>query len=945
MQNKSGQRNGRRLVFIRNLWRFLPFLLCVPPATLNAQHTWTESSFNDFRDGAFLDGGSNLYVSAAGRIQMINRWDFNNDGYLDILLCSGHGHTEKENTYIYLNTDGNVDGRQRIELAGGGSQDGLVADFNQDGYNDLAVANSADSHFSRVNAWIWFGSADGFSPEKRIELPAYHGKSMAAGDFNNDGWLDLAIACQWQAGSSTNPQGPVMSFIYWNSEDGFHAENRLPLEFDGKAATDFAASDLDKDLITDLIALAGNKIYLLLSGHNALADTTAWQSQPLPGKAMALGEINDDGQPDLVVCGNKTVSIYKGKAGSFDFDTPVILPVEQPADVAVGDLNKDGFDDIAVANTATAGGATWTNSYVFFSENGNISEKNKLALPTFAASGISICDLNKDGFAEIIIGNQRITNQLNLCSYIYWNDNGNFFFGNHTQLPTMGTVGTTTGDVNNDGFDDVIFFNEEGYFRDGPTLSHIYWGNGTRGFSAGRSLTFHTHHIFGQAQADLDDDGHVDLILSQERFMYRVPHEQNGLIIYWGEGETFSQSTRLTMVTAYGGSRIADINRDGYLDILVGGAALDLKNPALHGIPIFWGSERGYDLNNRQILHHDIEKMRSPLLMDLNRDGWLDIAGQVRDGEIKIWWGGEHGFTDENYSKYDLGRPDHLMYIKGADLNKDGWLDLLLPKRRPHENFNTSFIYYGSASGFSSENRTEIEANIPYENSIADFDKDGWLDIFMASYGTDLKGNRPSLLHWGSAQGFDQRPPAALYTYGAAASEALDYDGDGWLDILVANHRRAGSLDLPIPHQHTTPSMLYWGGKDGYSDKQRWEIEAAGPSGLNVRDPGNSYDRGFYEDYISSAHTEMTVLTPASISWQADTPFNSAVKFQIRMADTEDGLISASWQGPEGGGSWYEKSGQAVTGKTGRWIQYRARLLTVDGGATPYLSKVSILFE
>jgi hypothetical protein len=427
--------------------------------------------------------------------------------------------------------------------------------------------------------------------------------------------------------------------------------------------------------------------------------------------------------------------------------------------------------------------------------------------------------------------------------------------------------------------------------------------------------------------------------------MYRVPHEQNGLIIYWGEGETFSQTTRLTMGTAYGGSRIADINRDGYLDILVGGAALDLKDPALHGIPIFWGSEKGYNFRNRQILHHDIEKIRSPLLMDLNRDGWLDIAGQVRDGEIKIWWGSENGFTDENYTKYDLGRPDHLMYIKGADLNKDGWLDLLLPKRRPHENFNTSFIYYGSASGYTAKNRIEIEANIPYENSIADFDGDGWLDIFMASYGTDLKGNRPSLLHWGSAKGFDQRPPAALHTYGAAASEVLDYDGDGWLDILVANHRRAGSLDLPIPHQHTTPSMLYWGGKDGFSDQRRWEIEASGPSGLNLRDPGNSYDRGFYEDYISSAYSENKVLTPVSISWKADTPFRSAVKFQIRMADTEQKLSAASWQGADGEGSWYDKNGQLVTGKTGRWIQYRARLLTADGGATALLSRVSIRFQ
>jgi hypothetical protein len=60
---------------------------------------WTDNSFDAFRKGEFLDGGSNLYVSASGRVQMINRWDLNGDGFLDIVMPSGHAHTEKEDTY------------------------------------------------------------------------------------------------------------------------------------------------------------------------------------------------------------------------------------------------------------------------------------------------------------------------------------------------------------------------------------------------------------------------------------------------------------------------------------------------------------------------------------------------------------------------------------------------------------------------------------------------------------------------------------------------------------------------------------------------------------------------------------------------------------------------------------------------------------------------------
>jgi hypothetical protein len=175
---------------------------------------WTESSFADFRDGTFLDAGSNAYVSERGRIQIISRWDLNGDGYLDILLPSGHGHDEKCSTYIYLNKNGDIDGRSRIELPASGSIDGLIRDFDHDGYNDLAVANLRNSHWTQVNAYIYRGGPNGFSAERRVELPAFLAAGVAAGDFDRDGWDDLAFASQWQAGAPSDLQGPMTSFIY-----------------------------------------------------------------------------------------------------------------------------------------------------------------------------------------------------------------------------------------------------------------------------------------------------------------------------------------------------------------------------------------------------------------------------------------------------------------------------------------------------------------------------------------------------------------------------------------------------------------------------------------------------------------------------------------------------------------------------------------------------------
>ena len=123
----------KKIIIIKSVF----IIILSSGSIVQAQSEWNEDSFEDFKDGTFLDAGSNSYVSANGRIQMITRWDFNNDGNLDILLAAGHGHTEKENTFIYLNNGKDIDARSLIKLPAAGSYDGLLADLNKDGYNDL----------------------------------------------------------------------------------------------------------------------------------------------------------------------------------------------------------------------------------------------------------------------------------------------------------------------------------------------------------------------------------------------------------------------------------------------------------------------------------------------------------------------------------------------------------------------------------------------------------------------------------------------------------------------------------------------------------------------------------------------------------------------------------------------------------------------------------------
>lgn len=916
------------------------------PPHLRAATTWTQDSFQDFRGGSFLDGGSNLYVSARGRIQIINRWDLNNDGFVDLVVPAGHAHTEKENTYIYLNHGGDVDGRTRIEIPGGGSAGGLIADLNHDGLNDLIVANSNDSHVEKVDTWIYWGTPGGYSAEHRTKLPAYDARAVVVGDFNGDGWPDLAIACQWQDGADPKANRRPVSLIYWNSPQGFDPAHRLELPLDGEVALSMAVGDLDGDGRTDLVVQTAKRTHIFKSTEGAFASGIAQEYLPVPGTVVAVGDFDGDGTRSLAIGRRGSVTIVKSHAGRFQAEGAQVLEVSDPHALCAVDVNRDGADDLVVANYSSPGGATWTDSVVFYSDHGHFDPAKATPLHTLGATGVSAGDLNGDGYPELVFSNACVTNERSLLSYVFWNDRGTFRFDNHTELPTAGSVGNALGDVNNDGQPDIVFFNNDGGFTDGPAETNVYWGDGTRHFSPERRTTISTHHVFGIGNADLDDDGYVDLILTRDTFLEGVPNQQTGLTIYWSGPTGFGPPTEITAESAYGGVRVADLNKDGYLDIVSGGVNDDPNDPARRGIPIYWGSATGFRRQNRTVIPTKGERIRGPLVADLNRDGWLDIAAQETPGTITIWWGSPAGYENPRKTVIDLGRPDALMYLQAADFNRDGWLDLLLPQRGPPDGTEvSSLILYGSPSGFSREHSAVLPCYVTYQNTIADLDRDGWLDIVLCSYGGEVRGNRPSLIYWGGPKGFLARPRTELPTNGSSGTLALDFDGDGWLDLFFANHRQAGSIDIPLPHRHTNPSMLYWGGPDGFSPSRRWEVMAQGPSGLNLRDPGNTYDRGLYEDFTSSAFNIPGEEQLASIDWTAETPFGTKVQFQVRTADTKADLDKSTWIGPQGQDSWWTKPQSISKQPSGRWIQYRARLQTPNGGPTPYLSRVALTFE
>ena len=201
-------------------------------------------------------------------------------------------------------------------------------------------------------------------------------------------------------------------------------------------------------------------------------------------------------------------------------------------------------------------------------------------------------------------------------------------------------------DLNNDGYIDI--FTSEG---NGPYVS-LYWGS-SGGFTPSNRLTIPTSGSAGCDVADLNVDGHADFVISHGFGTKRVS-------IYWGTptGPDPSNFTNLPISTsenAPDGIFIADLNKDGYLDIITDhyqdGFAV-----------IFWGSSTGYDTENRREL--PTENARHKIgVADLDQNGWLELIFVNHITTIlHIYWGSPFGYSDMN--KTDLPIPATLMVLQ-----------------------------------------------------------------------------------------------------------------------------------------------------------------------------------------------------------------------------------------------------------------------------------------
>ncbi|ACT93273.1 FG-GAP-like repeat-containing protein [Dyadobacter fermentans] len=759
-----------------------------------------------------------------------------------------------------------------------------AGDLNGDGFSDivLGVVGYDNGIKDQGAAFVCYGSASGVVTstfeklEGKVSEILFGYAVSTAGDINGDGFSDIIVgAPNYENGQSF--EGAV--FVYYGSGSGVGTDPSDTLEsgvMNARMGESVAlAGDVDEDGFSDVIVglpgytngeIREGAAYIYRGSANGLLPQPqvieSNQAHAALGTSVAgAGDVNGDGYSDVIAGAplydnNETnegaAFVHTGGALGINLNPITTLESNQQdarlgtSVASAGDYNADGLSDVVVGSPMFDNGEQ--DEGVAFAyqgiANGGVSGMPKdtlegdQALARFGTSVSCAGDVNGDGFSDVIAGAPDYANALSKEGAAFIFHGASIGFGLRSAIlesdqaeAQMGISVASAGDVNGDGYSDVItganlydvgtgIDNGSAFVFHGSASSialtpNVMLGTSQEGAQFGYSVT---------GAGDLNGDGFNDIAVG-------APHYDNGsgeegsVFIFYGKPSgvpaVADQKLDIGQLNAGFGTSVSaagDINGDGYGDLIVGVPYYDASTTDNGAAFIYHGSPGGVSIIWNMVLEgtqtNEFFGFSVAGAGDVNGDGIRDVIigapsydklGSSNCGAAFVHTGSTLGITNF-YTKLEGTQAESQLGFSVAsagDVNGDGYNDVVagaVKQSNGEAIEGAAFVFYGDNDGVDNQKWYMVESNDAGAmmgfsvSSAGDVNADGFSDIVV---GAPLFHNKPgssegaAFIYYGSNQGTQTvgnlrlkglQPDAH---FGAAVSGAGDLNGDGYSDVVV----------------------------------------------------------------------------------------------------------------------------------------------------------------
>jgi serine/threonine protein kinase/Flp pilus assembly protein TadD len=609
-------------------------------------------------DGTFQAAAA--YDSQGGPLSIAVS-DFNGDGNPDLIVAN----EVASSVSVFL---GKGDGTFQAAVdyqCGGSPYSVAVGDFNGDGHADLAVANC----LANGTVSVLLGNGDGTFQAAQTFAAGNGPSCVAVGDFNDDGHLDLVVAL-----NSTSGKGSTVGLLLGKGDGTFQAVTTHPV---GIAPWYVAVGDLNGDGILDLavsgmdVDSGGGSVSVLLGNGDGTFQAAHGYPVAFSGNNLspaqnpvAIGDFNRDGKPDLAVANNagNNVSVLLGNGDGTFPAAPNYSAGIYPGFVAVADFNGDGILDLAVANFGgDGGGHPGTLSILLGKGDGTFQAA--VNYPTgLTPSGVGVGDFNGDGIPDLAVSNIFSAT----LSILLGNGNGTFQAAvNYPAGQFPGSV--VVADFNGDGVLDLAVTNLVN------NSVSVLLGNGNGSFQAPLGFASGGNFPFFMVAGDFNADSVPDLAVAN--------YKSGTVSIFLGNGDGTFQAAGNYATASPGSIVVGDFNGDGKLDVAVANA---IQGGTSGSVSVLLGNGDGTFQASVGYPTGPILNFQPPQGMtvgDVNGDGTPDLVVVFGGGVLVLLGNGDGTFQTTPIS-YLAGVVANAVAV--GDFNGDGKPDLAVTNGSPN---------------------------------------------------------------------------------------------------------------------------------------------------------------------------------------------------------------------------------------------------------------------